>query len=90
VKKHPQARLRVSFQNRSSIRAANQPRDFFLSPYLTRSLLSEQEAAHLALRANLRLLYRAPAPVLGCVYPSHPWLKNDLFAALMIPRLGRV
>jgi hypothetical protein len=90
VKKHPQARLRVSFQNRSSIRSANQPRDFFLSPYLTRSLLSEQEAAHLALRANLRLLYRAPAPVLGCVYPSHPWLKNDLFAALMTPRLGRV
>ena len=32
--------------------------------------------AHLALRANLRLLYRAPAPVLGCVYPSHPWLKK--------------
>ena len=30
---------------------------------------------HFALRANLRLLYRAPAPVLGCVYPSYPWLK---------------
>ena len=29
--------------------------------------------AHLALRANLRLLYRAPAPALGCVHPSHPW-----------------
>ena len=29
--------------------------------------------AHLALRANLRLLYRAPAPMLGCVYPSYPW-----------------
>jgi hypothetical protein len=34
--------------------------------------------AHLALRANLRLLYRAPAPVLGCVYPSYPWLKSLL------------
>jgi hypothetical protein len=30
---------------------------------------------HLALRANLQLLYRAPAPVLGCVYLSNPWLK---------------
>ena len=30
---------------------------------------------HLALRANLRLLYRAPAPVLGCVYLGNPWLK---------------
>ena len=39
---------------------------------------------HLALRANLRLLYRAPAPVLGCVYPSYPWLKAILtFAARM-------
>jgi hypothetical protein len=34
--------------------------------------------AHLALRANLRLLYRAPAPVLGCVYPSYPWFKAIL------------
>jgi hypothetical protein len=28
-----------------------------------------------ALRANLRLLYRAPAPALGCVYLGNPWLK---------------
>jgi hypothetical protein len=36
VKKHPQARLRVSFHNRSSIRVANQHRDFsvFLSVFI--------------------------------------------------------
>ena len=36
VKKHPQARLRVSFHNRSSIRVANQHGDFyvFLSVYI--------------------------------------------------------
>jgi hypothetical protein len=29
----------------------------------------------LALRANLRLLHRAPAPMLGCVYLGNPWFK---------------
>jgi len=48
--------------------------------------------AHLALRANLRLLYRAPAPALGCVYLGNPQLKNDPFgpclpAALVSPHL---
>ena len=39
---------------------------------------------HLALQANLRLLHRAPAPVLGCDNPSYPWLKAILtFAARM-------
>jgi hypothetical protein len=33
------------------------------------------------LRANLRLLYRAPAPALGCVHPSHPWLKKSICCA---------
>ena len=66
------------FQNRSSIRAANQARVF--SVFLFDSFVP----THLAPRANLRLLYRAPAPVLGCVYPSYPWLKAILtFAARM-------
>jgi hypothetical protein len=97
VKKHPQARLRVSFHNRSSIRVANQHDDFsvflfdsFAPAHLIRrfsqpappselpygSLSRLVPKSRFALRANLRLLYRAPAPVLGCVHPSHPWLKK--------------
>ena len=44
---------------------------------------------HLALRANLRLLYRAPAPVLGCVYPSYPWLNAILTFAARITAVVR-
>jgi hypothetical protein len=54
VKKICKPACECLFRNTSSIRAANQPRDFFC--------LS-----------------------IG-VYPSHPWLKNNLFAARMTPR----
>ena len=46
-----------------------------INPVFSLFLFDSFVPTHLALRANLRLLYRAPAPVLGCVYPSYPWLK---------------
>jgi hypothetical protein len=46
-----------------------------INPVFSIFLFDSFVPTHLALRANLRLLYRAPAPVLGCVHPSHPRLK---------------
>ena len=46
-----------------------------INPLFSIFLFDSFAPAHLTLRANLRLLYRAPATALGCVYPSHPWLK---------------
>ena len=75
VKKHPQVGLRVSFPQHIQHSHSES------SPCFLVFLFDSFVPTHLALRANLRLLYRAPAPVLGCVYPSHPWFKNALFAA---------
>jgi hypothetical protein len=36
------------------------------------------------------LLYRAPAPALGCVYPSYPWLKKSpIRVSLCFSRFAR-
>jgi hypothetical protein len=69
VKKHLQARLRVSFQQH--IQHSHSESTTVFSIFLFDSFAP----AHLALLANLRLLYRAPAPALGCVYLGNPWLK---------------
>jgi hypothetical protein len=75
VKKHLQARLRVSFQQH--IQHSHSESTTVFSIFLFDSFVP----THLALRANLRLLYRAPAPVLGCVYLGNPWFKKSIRCA---------
>ena len=48
-----------------------------INPVFSIFLFDSFAPAHLALWANLRLLYRAPAPALGCVYlQMRGMLKN--------------
>ena len=69
MKKHPQAQLERFFSTTDPVFAQR-----FMPAFLI-LLFDSFVPTHLALRANLQLLYRAPAPVLGCVYLSNPWLK---------------
>jgi hypothetical protein len=74
-KMHPQVGERVSFPQQIQHSHSESILCFLVF------LFDSFALAHLALRANLRLLYRAPAPALGCVHPSHPWLKCLPFAS---------
>ena len=60
VKKYLQARLRVSFPQHIQHSHSES------TPCFLVFLFDSFVPTHLALRANLRLLYRAPAPVLDC------------------------